>query len=185
MKKLLFILAIAVFSLQSCNSSQAENSNEKSPEQAKVVSAAGSAGASASVEAPAENNVEEGGSVKLNKEKFLKKVWDYETSPQEWDYKGDKPALIDFYADWCGTCKIASPILEEISHEYAGKIHVYKIDTQKERELASVFGIKGIPAFLYIPVDGKPVMMSGIGRSKEQTKQMFKTNIDKYLLTSN
>jgi len=116
---------------------------------------------------------------------FLQKVWDYNASPQEWKYKGDKPAIIDFYADWCGPCKIASPILEEISKEYAGKINVYKIDTQVERELASVFGISGIPAFLYIPKTGKPMMTSGIARSKEETKQMFESNIDKYLLTSN
>lgn len=169
MKKLGFMLVIAVFTLQSCNAGQAKNGNENSAPVQKV----------------SQTEDSEGGSVKLTKDNFLKKVWDYETSPKEWNYKGDKPALIDFYADWCGPCKIASPILEEISHEYAGKIHVYKIDTQNERELASVFGISGIPAFLYIPVDGKPVMMSGIGRSKEQTKQMFKDNIDKYLLTSN
>jgi thioredoxin len=114
----------------------------------------------------------------------LKQVWDYQSSPREWVYKGDKPALIDFYADWCGPCKIASPILDEISKEYSGKIYVYKIDTQVERELASVFGISGIPAFLYIPVDGKPVMMSGIARSKEDTKKMFIDNIEKYLLAS-
>ncbi len=175
MKKLVFILAIAVISLQSCNAGQAKsNDNEKTAENA----------APAQTVAQAESS-SEGGSIKLTKSNFLQKVWDYEATPQEWNYKGDKPALIDFYADWCGPCKIASPILEEISNEYAGDIYVYKIDTEKERELASVFGISGIPAFLYIPVDGKPVMMSGIGRSKEQTKQMFKDNIDKYLLTSN
>ena len=174
MKKLVFILAIAVFVLESCGSSQAKNNGKESSDSPAVP-----------VESVAANSGADGGSVKLTKETFLKNVWDYQNSPQEWKYKGDKPAIIDFYADWCGPCKIASPILEEISQEYAGKIHVYKIDTQTERELASVFGIQGIPAFLYIPQNGKPTMMSGIGRTKEGTKEMFKTNIDKYLLTSN
>jgi thioredoxin len=123
-----------------------------------------------------------GGSVLLTKAVFLQKVWNYEQSPKEWKYLGDKPAIIDFYADWCGPCRIASPILEEVSHEFAGKINVYKIDTQREQELAQVFGITGIPAFLYIPTGGaKPVMMSGIARSKEETKAMFIDNIEKIL----
>ena len=121
------------------------------------------------------------GSEKLNKAMFIQKVWDYSKSPNDWKYLGDKPAIVDFYADWCGPCKIASPILDEIGIEYAGKILVYKINTDQERELAQVFGITGIPAFLYIPAKGKPVMMSGIGRSKEETKKMFVENIEKYL----
>ncbi len=173
MKKLLFILAIAVLSLQSCSAGQTDKKGGEN-----------STNITANSQTVAENGAE-GGSVKLTKDKFLKEVWDFEKSPQEWSYKGEKPAIIDFYADWCGPCKIASPILEEISNEYAGQITVYKIDTQTEQELASVFGISGIPAFLYIPKDGKPVMTSGIARSKEQTKQMFKDNIDKILLTSN
>jgi len=179
MKKLVFILAIAVFSLYSCGSGQAKNNKKESVENSD-----------AQVQTIADNTSNsvssaEGGSILLTKNVFLEKVWDYNDSPQEWKYKGDKPALIDFYADWCGPCKIASPILEEISNEYAGEIYVYKIDTEKEKELASVFGISGIPAFLYIPVEGQPVMMSGIARTKEDTKKMFKDNIDKYLLTSN
>ena len=125
-----------------------------------------------------------GGTKLLIKSDFLKNVWNYETSPQEWKFLGDKPALIDFYADWCGPCKIAAPILEEISHEFAGKVDIYKIDTEKEKELAAVFGIRGIPAFLYIPKDGRPVMTSGIARSKEDTKKMFVENINKILLTT-
>ena len=171
MKNFVFIIALAVIILQSCNSGQAKNSNgEKLSEE------------STTTEAVVQNSNNDGGSVNLTKDVFLKQVWNYEKTPKEWNYKGDKPALIDFYADWCGPCKIASPILDEISKEYAGKIYVYKIDTQVERELAAVFGIKGIPAFLYIPLEGKPVMMSGIARTKEDTKQMFKDNIDKYLL---
>jgi thioredoxin 1 len=118
----------------------------------------------------------------LTKDQFILKVWDYTKSPNDWKYLGNKPAIIDFYADWCGPCKVASPILEEIGAEYAGKVQVYKINTDQERELAQVFGITGIPAFLYIPAKGKPVMMSGIGRSKEDTKKMFIENIEKYLL---
>jgi len=169
MKKLVFVLAVAVISLQSCNSSKAKNNGDENGKMpAETVS---------------QKSGEEGGSVKLTKEKFLKEVWDYESSPKEWKFKGEKPALIDFYADWCGPCKIASPILEEISKEYAGKITIYKVDTQVERELSGVFGISGIPAFLYIPKNGKPTMTSGIARSKEDTKKMFKENIEKLLLS--
>ena len=172
MKKLVFILAVAVISLQSCNASQAKsNGNEnKTPE--------------APAETVSQSTGNEGGTVKLNKAKFLAEVWDYENSPKEWKFKGTKPALIDFYADWCGPCKIASPILEEISKEYAGKVTIYKIDTQVEQELASVFGISGIPAFLYIPVNGKPTMASGIARTKEDTKKMFQENINNILLSA-
>lgn len=118
----------------------------------------------------------------LDKAQFIEKVWNYTKSPDEWKYLGNKPAIIDFYADWCGPCRIASPILEEVGTEYAGKIQVYKINTDQERELAQVFHITSIPAFLYIPANGKPVMMAGIGRSKEETKKMFVDNIEKYLL---
>ncbi len=124
----------------------------------------------------------EGVSEKLTKAIFIQKIWDYTKTPNDWKYLGSTPAIIDFYADWCGPCKIASPILDEIGSEYAGKIVVYKVNTDQERELAQVFGITGIPAFLYIPATGKPVMMSGIGRSKEETKKMFVENIEKYLL---
>ena len=173
MKKFVFIMALAVITMQSYNSSQAkDNGNENSNSELQTQNLSG-------------KTADEGGTVKLTKSEFLQKVWDYQSSPEEWNYKGDKPAIIDFYADWCGPCKIASPILEEISNEYASDINVYKIDTEAERELASVFGISGIPAFLYIPKEGKPVMMSGIARTKEDTKKMFKDNIDKYLLTSN
>jgi thioredoxin len=118
----------------------------------------------------------------LTKAMFLEKVWDYESSPKEWKYKGDKPALIDFYADWCGPCRTAAPILEEVAGEFAGEVIVYKIDTQVERELAAVFGVKSIPAFLYIPMEGRPTMASGIARTKEDTKKMFTENINTILL---
>jgi len=173
MKKLVFILVIAVFSLQSCNANQkSKNGSEDS------------ANNTAPVQTVSQSDNNESGSVKLTKKDFIDQVWDYESSPKEWNYKGDKPALIDFYADWCGPCKIASPILEEVAKEYDEKITVYKIDTQVERELASVFGISSIPAFLYIPMDGKPTMTKGIGRSKEDTKKMFVDNVENILLTS-
>jgi thioredoxin 1 len=163
MKKLFLTMTAAVLILSACgNQKQGSNGNQE----------IGNSAVTARTTAPSE---------KLTKELFVKKVWDYTNSPNDWKYLGDKPAIIDFYADWCGPCKIAGPILEEIGTEYAGKIQVYKINTDQERELAQVFGITGIPAFLYIPASGKPVMMSGIGRSKEETKKMFIENIEKYL----
>jgi len=122
------------------------------------------------------------GAIQMTKTDFLEKVMDYENNATEWNYLGDKPALIDFYADWCGPCKIASPVLDELAEEYHGKIYVYKVDTDVERELASVFGIRSIPSFLFIPVEGQPTMSSGIAQTPEQTKEMFKKIIDEILL---
>ncbi len=97
----------------------------------------------------------------LTAETFKQKIWNYENNPEEWVYEGTEPAIIDFYADWCKPCKMVAPILDEISKEYSGKLKVYKIDTQKERELASVFQVSSIPAFLYIPAKGQPQMDKG------------------------
>ncbi len=119
---------------------------------------------------------------KLTKADFLTKVMDYQTNTTQWVYLGSRPCIIDFYADWCGPCRIASPILEELAKEYEGKVDFYKVNVDYEKELSSVFGISGIPAFLYCPMDGKPSMTSGIGRDREQTKQLFKENIEKLLL---
>jgi thioredoxin len=171
MKELVFVLAIAVISLQSCNAGQTKSTGNESKT------------TDLPVETVSQSNAGEGGTVKLTKAKFLAEVWDYESSPKEWKFKGTKPAMIDFYADWCGPCRTAAPILEEISKEYAGKITIYKIDTEVERELKEIFGISGIPFFLYIPMTGIPTSSSGIARTKEDTKKMFKENIEKILLT--
>jgi len=122
------------------------------------------------------------GTIQLTKEDFLVKVMNYEKNTNEWVFEGDKPCLIDFYADWCAPCRITSPILEELAQEYGDQIHIYKVDTQKERELAMVFGIQSIPAFLYCPMQGKPVMSAGIAQSPEETKKMFRQQIDQILL---
>lgn len=122
--------------------------------------------------------------IKLNKAEFIDKVFDYENNSEEWKFEGDLPCIIDFYADWCQPCKIAGPILEELAAEYEGKIHVYKVDTQKERELASAFGITSIPTFLLCPAEGLPQLFTGIGQSPEETKEIFKQAIDNVLLAS-
>ena len=97
--------------------------------------------------------------VKLTTEKFKEEVFDY-TAEKEWNYKVDKPAIIDFYADWCGPCKMVAPILEELSDEYPDII-IYKVDTEVERELSSVFQIRSIPSILFIPMDKQPMMQAG------------------------
>lgn len=97
----------------------------------------------------------------LDAEAFRARVFDYQKN-RDWKYEGDIPAIIDFYADWCGPCKALSPILDELSKEYAGKIHIYKVDTEAEQELAAVFGIRSIPSMLFIPKEGAPQMAAGL-----------------------
>lgn len=96
----------------------------------------------------------------LTKQSFLTKIFDYENN-KEWKFAGNKPAIIDFYADWCGPCKMVSPIMEELSKDYSGKVDIYKIDTDAEQELSSVFGIRSIPSVLFCPTDGQPRMSVG------------------------
>lgn len=96
----------------------------------------------------------------LNKETFLNKVFNFEQN-KEWKFEGDKPCLIDFYADWCQPCKMVAPILEELSKEYEGQIDIYKIDTEAEQELSAAFGIRSIPSLLFVPKDGQPQMAQG------------------------
>ncbi len=115
--------------------------------------------------------------IHLTKAEFLKKVADYETNPNEWKYLGDKPAIVDFYASWCGPCKTIAPILEELAAEYGDKIYIYKIDTEEEEELAAAFGIRSIPSLLFIPMNGKPQMAQGA-----MPKSAFKDAINEILL---
>jgi thioredoxin len=91
---------------------------------------------------------------------FKEKVFDFEKS-QEWKFEGKLPCVIDFYADWCGPCKMVAPILEELSTEYDGKINIYKVDTEAEQELSQVFGIRSIPSMLFCPAEGQPQMAQG------------------------
>ena len=105
----------------------------------------------------------------LTKETFLEKVFDY-TNNKEWEFKGNLPCIIDFWADWCQPCKMVAPVLEELSEEYAGKINVYKINTEEQQELAGVFGIRSIPSLLFCPVNNKPQMSVG-ALPKESLKE--------------
>ena len=105
----------------------------------------------------------------LNKNEFKQLVFDYENE-KEWVFLGNKPAIIDWFALWCGPCKMIGPILEELSIEYEGKIDFYKIDVDLEQELSATFNIKSIPSILYIPLNGQPEMMVG-GLPKEKFKK--------------
>lgn len=98
--------------------------------------------------------------IQLTTQQFKDEVFDYTVS-KEWNFKGDKPAIIDFYADWCGPCKAIAPILEDLSNEYEGKINIYKVDTEAEEELSAVFQIRSIPSMLFIPTNKQPAMQAG------------------------
>ncbi|MBP8959120.1 MAG: thioredoxin [Bacteroidales bacterium] len=115
----------------------------------------------------------------LTKETFLEKVFNYETN-KEWKFEGDKPCVIDFYADWCAPCRMVAPIMEELSKDYEGKIDFYKVDTEAEDELAAVFGIRSIPTLLFVPKDRQPKIVLG-ALPKETFENAFKEilNVEK------
>ncbi len=114
--------------------------------------------------------------IQMTAQDFKDKVFDYDTG-NEWKYKGEVPAIIDFYADWCGPCRAVAPVLEELSNEYNGKLAIYKIDTDKETELSSLFGIQSIPTFLFIPTQGTPMLQRGA-----LPKNIFQQVIEEKLL---
>lgn len=116
--------------------------------------------------------------VNLTNQKFKDEIFDY-TQGQDWQFKGDKPAIIDFYADWCGPCQMVAPVFEELSEEYKDDITIYKVDTEAEQELAGAFGIQSIPSILFIPMEGQPMMQRGA-----LPKASLKKVIDEELIPS-
>lgn len=120
---------------------------------------------------------EAGKPIHLTYDTFLEKVWDFEQNPQNWKFEGDIPAVIDFYADWCQPCKRIAPIMEKLAKDYEGRIHVYKIDVDDEQKLAAVFRVQSIPAVLFTPVDGQPMMQAGA-----LTEDMYVKIIEEQLL---
>lgn len=163
MKKLMILAMMATVSLSACSQTKQDN-----PETTKqTASAANTTGISENTSKP----------VEMNTQMFIDNIVDYKNS-KEWDYKGDKPAVIDFYATWCGPCKRLSPILEELASEYNGQINFYKIDVDKEQELAAVFGIQSIPMVLLIPKEGKPYVVQGL-RPKAELKQAIDSTLIK------
>lgn len=126
---------------------------------------------------PAPKTENEAKVIALTQTEFIKKVYDYQTNKSDWKFEGTRPAIIDFYATWCGPCKTIAPILEDIAKEYTGKIDVYKVDVDKEKELAAAFGINSIPALLFIPMKGEPKMQQGA-----MPKEQFQKIVNEFLL---
>lgn len=155
MKKVALILLLAGVAFASC-SGQTRKNNEQNKEEKKMKT------------------------IHLTKSEFLTKVVDYEKNPNEWKYLGDKPAIIYFYASWCGPCKMLAPVLEELAAEYGDSIYIYKIDTEQEQELAAAFNIRSIPTLLFVPMSGAPQLAQGA-----LPKATLKDAIDKVLLNKN
>jgi len=170
----ILVLIAALGFLTACSNSKAESNSktDKANPKMEAQSPATTAVETTTVEATAEAKV-----VHLTTQMFIDQIFDYKSNPTKWIYKGDKPAIIDFYADWCGPCKRVAPIMDELAGEYAGRINIYKVDTDKEKELAGqVFGIRSIPSILYIPVEGQPTMYTG-AFPKERYVELINENL--------
>lgn len=160
MKRILFMFTAMASAMTGCS----QTSKQKAPEQkATTVQKAATDGA----------ETEDGKVNYLTTADFKKKVMDYEKHQQEWVFEGKRPVVIDFYATWCGPCKMMAPVVEECAKEYSGKVDFYKIDVDKEKELAQTFGIQSIPTFLFIPVSGKPIVQMG-AMQKEDFENLIK-----------
>lgn len=155
-----------VFFLFSCNQEKASEGGEIA-ENSEVKSAQGSVDGDLKP-------------IYLTTADFKDKVWDYETNPDAWVYKGELPCVIDFYADWCKPCKMVAPIMDDLADHYDGKVIIYKVDTDKERELASVFQVRSIPSILFSPIEGKPAMQPGAMK-----KEDYMNIIDEFILKVN
>ncbi len=126
---------------------------------------------------PAATASKEKGNIEfLTYDTFISKVWNFETNPQQFVYVGEVPAIVDFYADWCGPCKRIAPIMEKLAKEYDGKLKIYKIDVDKEQRLAGVFQVRSIPSVLFIPKTGQPMMQAG-ALSEEMYRQIIEEQL--------
>lgn len=124
-----------------------------------------------------EEKKEEATVIQMDKQMFLDKVFNYASGATEWKYEGNKPAVIDFYATWCGPCRMVAPILKDLAKEYADSIVIYKVDTDKEKELSMAMGIQSLPTIVFIPMDGQPQVIVGAA-----DKTTFQRAINEVLL---
>jgi len=168
MKKFAVIFSISAALLLSCSGKSGSQAGND-PEQAVITKTITEGDDNTSIKP-----------VHLTKETFKAKVMDYEKNPTTWVFEGDKPCIVDFYADWCKPCKMIAPIMDELAAEYAGQIDIYKVNTEKERELASVFGINSIPYVLFVPAQGQPSAQRGA-----LPKESYKKIIEEFLLKKN
>ena len=130
--------------------------------------------------AQADTATEDAGEViVLNKADFLTKVFNYEKYPTKWTYEGDKPCIIDFYADWCGPCRRVAPVLKELAKRYKDDIVIYKINIDKERELAGTFGVTSIPTILFVPMKGEPQVSMGALPEESLVKMIEEVLLEK------
>ena len=125
----------------------------------------------------AQNQSEEPTVIQMNKQMFLDKVFDYTSGATEWNYKGEKPAVIDFYANWCGPCRMVAPILKDLAKEYGDSIVIYKVDTDREKDLSGAMGIQSLPTIVFIPKSGQPQVIIGAA-----DKATIRRAIDEVLL---
>ena len=151
MKKLIFAGLLLAFTLLAYAGTNKENKTENN-KQPKI-----------------ENKM---GTIHLTKAEFLSKVANYEANPTEWKYLGDKPCIIDFYATWCGPCKMVAPIMDDLAKEYNGQVYIYKVDVDAEPEIAAAFGIQSIPTIFFCPMTGNPQVSQG-AMQKEDFKKMI------------
>ncbi len=170
-----FLVLVALFAFIACGNSTVESSDEDAAIEnqqvkhtntdngsfADEISDSGQAEKSSSDKKPTASYAGSDKPVQLNKQLFLERVFNYEENPREWEFRGERPCIIDFYADWCGPCKKVAPIMDQLAKEYEGKIDIYKIDTDKQKELAQVFNIRSIPSVMYCPAEGQPYMYVG------------------------
>ncbi len=141
-------IAASIILLTACNNNNKNNSTELSKETKQEINSR-------------KNDNKMAKTIHLTRAEFLTKVANFEKNPSDWNYLGDKPCIIDFYADWCGPCKMVAPILEELAAEYDGQIYIYKIDTEAEQQLSAEFGIRSIPTILFCPIGESPQMAQG------------------------
>jgi len=169
--KSLLVLALFAMVLASCNNARNTEGNEDGKAKVEVQSDELKTETSAANQKDQQQTAQQEKAVHyLTTEEFREKVWDYRSSPDKWKYLGELPCVIDFYADWCRPCKMVAPIMEELAKKYEGKVIFYKVNTDKEKELASVFQIRSIPSILFVPAKGDPKFSVGAMQKEDYIK---------------